>query len=119
MSSDKDERWKLRILHIREELANIKEFVKDHTYDSLCDDVKTFYAVMRSVQIIGDAVKSVPDSVKTQYPAVPWREMARFRDRVVHGYDDIDVPLVWTIIQDNLPQAALEIAKIPVSEEDL
>ncbi len=119
MSSKESERWKLRVLDIRDQAAYIREFTEGLSYDDFKDDMKTVFAVMRCFQVIGEAAKKVPDHVREQYPAVPWRKMTGFRDKIVHDYDEIDLPFLWRTAQDQLPEAEKEILKIPVSEEDL
>ena len=56
---------------------------------------KTMYAVVRALEIVGEAAKKVPQAVRDQAPEVPWSAMAGMRDRLIHGYREVDVNLVW------------------------
>lgn len=71
-------------------------------------DRRTLYAVIHALEIIGEATKRLPQAVQARHPQVPWRFMARMRDRVIHGYDTVDPAIVWqTITQDLLPTRTL------------
>ena len=59
----------------------------------------------RSLQIIGDAAKKVPESIKKQYGNIPWKEMMGMRDVIVHEYDDVDIEQVWKTISEDIPKA--------------
>ena len=61
-------------------------FVKDMEYDVFLRDKKTIYAVNRALEIIGEATKNIPASVKNRYPQIPWKKMAGMRDKVIHEY---------------------------------
>ena len=67
--------------------------------------------VLFNLMIIGEAVKNIPDEVREQYPAIRWRDIGRFRDRVVHHYFALDMAIVWEIISVHLPllKVAVEI----------
>lgn len=60
-------------------------------------------AFVRSLEIIGEAVKNLPDYIKTRYPDPDWRRMAGTRDRLIHGYFCVDFELVWDIVQNKIP----------------
>ena len=66
-------------------------------------DEKTVDAVVRNVEIIGEASKQVPEDFKAQHAAVPWAQMAGLRNRIVHDYAAIDLELIWDIVQHSLP----------------
>lgn len=64
-------------------------------------DQKTSFAVVRALEIIGEATKRIPEPVRLKHPAVPWRQMAGMRDRLIHGYNRVNLDVVWaTVIQD-------------------
>ena len=69
--------------------------------------------------MIGEAAKTVPDSIRNQQPDLPWRQMGRFRDVVVHHYFDLDLDLVWDIIQTKLEPLAQQIRHILQAQDPL
>lgn len=66
-------------------------------------DKKTSNAVLRSIEVIGEATKNVPDSVRARYPRVPWKEMSGMRDKVIHFYFGVDKEIVWLVVTERLP----------------
>ncbi|MBX3059533.1 MAG: DUF86 domain-containing protein [Anaerolineae bacterium] len=67
-------------------------------------DFRINFAVMRALEIIGEAAKHVPETVRDQYPDIPWKGMAGMRDRIIHGYDDVDLAIVWNVVQNDIPR---------------
>jgi uncharacterized protein with HEPN domain len=69
-------------------------------------------AFVRSLAIIGEATKKVPDEIRTRYPVVQWRAMARMRDRLIHDYFGVDYELLWDVVQNHVPTLRRQIASI-------
>jgi uncharacterized protein with HEPN domain len=112
--SKSDRNVKFYLLDILEAINDILEFVKDFDYESFTNDKKTVYAVIRCFEVIGEAVKHIPDYLKQKYPHVPWKEVAGMRDKLIHEYFGVDVALVWDTIQEDVipfKQTILEILK--------
>jgi uncharacterized protein with HEPN domain len=78
-------------------------FVKDMEYDVFLRDKKTIYAVSRALEIIGEATKNIPASVKNRYPQIPWKKMAGMRDKVIHEYFGVDLKRVWSTVKKDIP----------------
>ena len=67
---------------------------------------------IRSLEIIGEAVKNIPDSFKKRFPSVPWRDIAGFRDVLTHAYFGVDLDKVWNVLEKDLPDLKKKILKI-------
>jgi uncharacterized protein with HEPN domain len=76
-----------------------------------CNDEKVF-AVIHALEIIGEATRAVPDSLRARYPDVPWRAMAGMRDKLVHGYFAVDIKRIWDTVQHDLPVLRAAIAQM-------
>jgi len=73
------------------------------TLTELLSDWKTQLALERALEILGEAVKRLPAQVCEAYPAVPWRLVAGMRDRLIHGYDEVDYEILWNVVNEDLP----------------
>lgn len=70
-------------------------------YDSFKKDKKTIYAVVRCIEILGEAARKIPDSIRLEYPDIPWEKMVGMRNKMIHEYFGIDTNILWeTIVQD-------------------
>ncbi len=103
---------KLYLKDILESMESIENFVKGMEFESFKRDDKTSSAVIRKFEIIGEAAKNVPDTVKERHPDVPWKEMAGMRDKLIHFYFGIKHELVWRTIKDVIPQVKPSIRRI-------
>ena len=74
------------------------------SFEEFDADFRINFAVIRALEIIGEATKRLPDSVRGQYPDVPWRGMAGMRDRIIHGYDNVDLAIVWNVVKHDIPR---------------
>ncbi|MDY0385814.1 MAG: DUF86 domain-containing protein [Methanolobus sp.] len=100
------------LMHIMDSIEKIEDFTNDKTKEDFLEDIQLQDATIRRIEIIGEASKNIPDEFKTQYPAVPWSEMARTRDKLIHGYFGVDLQLTWDIIQHDLPELKEKIHQI-------
>ena len=72
--------------------------VEEFTFHGFEEDFRTNFAVIRALEIIGEATKRLPMSVREQYPGIPWTGMSGMRDRIIHGYDTVDLQIVWDVV---------------------
>ena len=102
-------------LYIKDLLENIKHaetFTENVTYEDFIKDKKTSYAVVRCIEIIGEAAKNIPDDVRERYPDIPWKKMAGMRDKISHFYFGIDMEKVWLSVKRDIPKIKLQVKKI-------
>ena len=91
-----------RLEHILEQLNNIEEFVSGKTLNDLQNDKILQYAIVKCIEIIGEAAYMLSVEFKDKHPQVQWEQIVRMRHVLVHGYYHISLPLVWSVIQDDL-----------------
>ncbi len=72
---------------------------------------------MRSVEIIGEATRHVPDPIRVRYPDIPWKEMAGMRDKVTHAYFRVDLETVWVVITERIPKLRPAIEQVAADLE--
>lgn len=75
-------------------------------------------AYVRSIEVIGEAVKKLPDTLRNKYTEIEWRSIAGMRDRLIHNYFGVDYDIVWDVITNKVPQLDAEIRKIIEQEYD-
>jgi uncharacterized protein with HEPN domain len=87
-------------------------FTTDMSLVDFREDEKTQYAVIRCLEIIGEAAKRIPEEFRKGHPDIPWKSMAGMRDRLIHGYDVVDSEIVWITVRDTLPAILPMIAQL-------
>ena len=90
----------------------IREFVQGMTHDQFRDDFKTQCAVVQQITVLGEATKRLSPDYRARHPSIPWQEIAGMRDRCVHGYDNINLKLVWEVSQVHARQLMDYLEKI-------
>jgi uncharacterized protein with HEPN domain len=100
---------------LREAIQRITRYVAGMSYEAFLADSRTQDAVIRNLEIIGEATKSLSDEFRAARPSVPWKSMAGTRDRLIHHYFGVNLDIVWQIITLELPSVA---AQVPEIEND-
>jgi uncharacterized protein with HEPN domain len=88
---------------ILDAIAAIEQFTSNIEFAMFSQNLEKVFAVSRAIEIIGEAVKRVPDPVRNQYPDIPWRDMAGMRDKLIHDYFNAEVEIIWKAVQEDIP----------------
>ncbi len=102
----------LYVTDILSGMRDAEQFIEGMSYQQFLDDKKTFNAVVRAIEVIGEAAKNVPATIRTQYPAIPWKEMAGMRDKVTHFYFGVDREAIWIAVKERIPSLIPTIEQI-------
>ncbi len=102
----------LFIQDILQAIEDIDTFIKDIDFEEFCKDEKTKSAVVWQIHKIGEATKNISKLIREEYKEVPWKYMARMRDKITHFYFGIDYEIVWDVVKKKLPEIKLLIEKI-------
>jgi uncharacterized protein with HEPN domain len=94
----------------------IVEYTSGMTLDSLIKDERTFDAVIRNLEVMGEAVKNLPMELRNRHPQVDWRSIAGFRDIAIHAYPTIDDEVEWNIVQHEVPELSARIERVMSAE---
>lgn len=103
---------KVYFLHILDSIGNIENYTKGKNKKKFFEDKIIQDAVIRNLEIIGEATKNIPVSVRNKYPHIEWKKIAGMRDILIHDYLGVDLERVWGVLQNRLPTLKEEIAKI-------
>lgn len=99
------------LAHVLERADRIERYIRDGE-DAFLSDQKTQDAVIRNFEVIGEAVKRVPEHYREAHPEIPWKLMAGFRDVLIHGYEGLDLARVWHVAAVDLPEARTAVAHL-------
>ena len=102
----------LFIEDIFKSIKNIESFSKEISEKEFMKDELRQSAVIRQIEIIGEAVKNVPEEFRSKYPEIEWRKIAGTRDTIIHTYFGTDLDVVWEIIKKDLPKLKKQIEEI-------
>jgi uncharacterized protein with HEPN domain len=102
---------------IQEGLRRIKAYTAAMTYQAFLADIKTQDAVIRNLEIMGEATKSLSAELRAKYAGVPWRGMAGVRDRLIHHYFGVNLDIVWQIASGELPEVISQIQEVLEREQ--
>lgn len=102
----------LFIEDILESIKLIERYIGNVSKESLGTNQKLKDSIVRRLEIIGEAVKNIPDNFRDKYPEIEWRKIAGLRDIIIHAYFNIDLDVTWDIIKKDLPNLKKKIQRI-------
>ena len=98
-------------------IDKIEKYTKDSTFEDLCKNDMAIDAVIRNLEVVGEASRNIPERIKRKYPFVEWKEATGFRNVLIHDYFGIDLESVWDTIKNNLPTFKNNITKVLEAEK--
>jgi uncharacterized protein with HEPN domain len=104
--------YKVYLDDIIEAAEHIEKYTSGLSLEAFSKDRKTRDAVLYNLQVVGEAIKKVPEEVRSRHPDIEWKKIAGLRDILVHEYFGIDVDIVWDVVANKLPDLKLQIEKI-------
>ena len=108
--------YKVYLEDVLEAIRKIREFTAGLTLDTFSQDAKTLDAVVRNLEIIGEAVKHLSDNVRARYPGLDWKKIAGLRDILIHEYFGVNVEVIWDVVQHKLPDLEKAVRALSATE---
>ncbi len=97
---------------ILDAMDKVRQFTGGMTLEEFSADDRTTFAVVRALEIIGEATKNIPARIRSMYPEVPWKQMAGTRDKIIHEYFGVDLTIVWKTAKEEVPAVRPVIEKV-------
>ena len=103
---------KIYIDDVLDSIQQIEEYIQGIDINIFTKDRKTIDAVVRNISVIGEAVNNISKEIKSEYPQIPWREIADMRNKTIHEYFGIDLDILWETIKKDLPNFKKQMIEI-------
>ncbi|MGA8571096.1 MAG: DUF86 domain-containing protein [Desulfobaccales bacterium] len=94
--------YRVYIDDILESIGKIRLYIKGFSYEDFCGDQRTIDAINRNLGLIGEAANRIPGSIKNKYPGIQWSRIIGLRNIIIHDYSNVDLEIIWDIIQNKL-----------------
>lgn len=101
-----------RLRDMLDETRHVAEFIEGHTRSDLDTNTMLAYAVVRAIEVIGEAAARVTEETHLQYPQIMWKNIIGMRNRIVHDYNNVNLDIVWQVASQNLPELEQQLADI-------
>lgn len=102
----------LYLKDILEYMGRAERYIGSLNLEGFLKDNKACDAVIRCIEVIGEATKNIPDRIREKYPSIPWRDIAGMRDKIIHGYFTVDFETVWLVVKEEIPQLKPMITRV-------
>ena len=100
------------LLDIKEGIKRIESYVDKVDYDKFLKNIKTQDAIIRNLEIIGEAIKNISEKLKEKYKDIEWKKVAGMRDKIIHYYFGVNWDIVWSVIKEEIPKLKRKIEVI-------
>lgn len=101
-----------RIAHMIDAAQEAQSFLANKSFDDLVSDRQLAFAVVRALEIIGEAAAQTSQSVRDSFPSVKWRDIISMRNKLIHAYFDINYQIVWAAVKEDIPELLSQLQKI-------
>lgn len=100
------------IKDIIEYMERAENHIKNFQLDQFLKDDKTCDAVIRCIEVIGEATKNIPEEIRISNPSISWRDLAGMRDKIIHSYFTVDFETVWLVVKEDIPRLKPMVKKV-------
>ena len=107
----------VRLRHMLDHAREAVAMAAGKTRDDLDTDRKLNLALVRLLEVVGEAASRTPDDERSHYPQIPWGQIVGLRNRLIHGYDSVDFDILWQIVNHDLPPLIAALDKIVTSDD--
>jgi len=111
--------WRLFVTDILKSINKIERYVESITFEQFIGDDMRRDAVVRNLEIIGEAANQIPEEIQERYSDIPWKSIIGFRNRLAHGYFVIDYKIVWEIVKNDIPLMKRKMEMIEVNKVEI
>lgn len=105
-------RVSLYVKDILENMERAEKFAEGMNLEEFMKDEKTNYAIVRCIEIVGEAAKQIPIDIRENYSQIPWRDMAGMRDKLIHFYFGLNTEKIWLLIKEDIPRLKASLSQV-------
>lgn len=110
---------KVYLRDILDAISDIEGFTRNLSEEAFYENKEKQYAVIRAIEIIGEATKNLSEELRTKHKEIPWKDMAGMRDKLIHWYFGVKLELVWGTIKSKIPELKNQVAKMLEDSENV